>query len=82
MARHWSISGSEQRAVNVYPSTVCLYWSHIHAILTVGNNPIGAGAAVPTLEEIGQANLILILPTAAYSILLWGAGGLYYLLEF
>ena len=56
--------------------------SIIHAILTVGNNPIDTRAAVPTLEEIGQANLILILPTATYSILLWGAGGLYYLLEF
>jgi len=73
---------STQRAADVCPSTVYPYWSHIRAILTVGNNPIDTGAAVPTLEEIGQANLILILPTTAHGILLWGAGGLYYLLEF
>lgn len=69
-------------AVNVYPHIVCPYWSQIHAILTVCNNPIDTWATVPTPEEIWRANLILILPTAAYSILLWGAGGLYYLLEF
>lgn len=41
-----------------------------YAILTVGNNPIGARAAVPTVEEILLAILILILPTATYSVVL------------
>lgn len=82
-ARHHSMSESKQRAANVYPGTVCPYWCHIHAILTVGNNnPIDTGAAVPTLEEIQGANLIFILPAATHSILLWAARSLYYLLKF
>lgn len=82
-ARHCSMSKSKQRAANVYLDTVCPYWCHTHAILTVGNNnPIDTGAAVPTLEEIQGANLIFILPAATHSILLWAARSLYYLLEF
>lgn len=75
------MSESELRVVNIYYSTVCLV-QYIYVILTVSYNPIDTRAAVPTLEEIQQANLILILPTAAYGILLWGAGSLYYLLEY
>lgn len=51
------------------------------AVLTVGNNPIGAQAAVLTVEDISVAILILILPTATYSVVLWGARGHYYLTE-
>lgn len=52
-----------------------------YAVLTVGNNPIGAQAAVLTVEDISVAILILILPTATYSVVLWGARRHYYLTE-